>query len=774
MMGAKPKTFTKKSRAVHDKHAAEYVAATLHCLTACVGARRAAKARASAQGPLLFPNTPHTTIDNKLRAIKKLPVPAGGWTKETVSKALYPQQQHQGTTLLTLKEEGSLCQLILTHARTNKGGATRNMQRKYIRTTLRERARRAREGRDVVPLSVAAKLVVRQPSGVLKLPTDLWFSHFVDRHRDQGLRDTHTQNKDVQRVRSTDANTLEADITELVGDLTDLGITTPDGRWVAHPGADDDGKLGRTPGFCSRAKVIQTDEKGEFLFYDRDKARMARIKVTAAAGCPAFRVACENRERYTYVPWADATPRFLFAQVIFKGAQVMEQHLCWAAAESNCILLQYTASGQQTDETFAEAIEFCFEIRKIICHGHPIICLTIASITTDGHFSRKGALACAVAKRCHTEIQLRGAFKGGSSWITQMWDQIFAHYHNDIVKITESYVADHNCHRKNDYDVFKMTKKHILAATATQHAGGHAGWVTPGQLAMAFAVCGFLTSGVSLQPLLDNAAVQNSATKVTGDTRFARANTLPASATQAPTRPAAWRTPERLQGARRTTAAYFAARLAHAELERDSYKKSPQDIMEATAESLQLDPCQAATVAPVAQEIHAALDRGNKRAIKPPGANRGNATGLINRLQWFCDERADSKADRDAKQGRKRAKSDVLQELLVRYKRCQLSDACVCGADACVQDEYFCCRGCDDKGRAALQKSVCRKGHCEVGRNNPAAGKGPKHPPKRIKVEMAAAAVRADSEGRSVEGGQVVAGRDGTTHAVPVPPAAEV
>ena len=108
MMGAKPKTFAKKSRAVHDKHAAEYVAATLHCLTARVGARRAAKARASARGPLLFPNTPHTTIDDKLRAIKKLPAPAGGWTKETVSKALCPQQQCQGTTLLTLKEEDSL------------------------------------------------------------------------------------------------------------------------------------------------------------------------------------------------------------------------------------------------------------------------------------------------------------------------------------------------------------------------------------------------------------------------------------------------------------------------------------------------------------------------------------------------------------------------------------------------------------------------------------------------------------------------------------------
>ena len=79
------------------------------------------------------------------------------------------------------------------------------------------------------------------------------------------------------------------------------------------------------------------------------------MKWGGAAGDTAHAAVSENREGFTCVPWADATPAFLFAQVIFKGTHVMEKHLCESATHAP-MLLQCTESGQQTDETFAEAL----------------------------------------------------------------------------------------------------------------------------------------------------------------------------------------------------------------------------------------------------------------------------------------------------------------------------------------------------------------------------------------------------------------------------------
>ena len=90
--------------------------------------------------------------------------------------------------------------------------------------------------------------------------------------------------------------------------------------------------------------------------------------------------------------------------------------------------------------TFAAAVR-CLRLVHNKVHGnHAIICNSKPlMITTDGHCLRKGLLTKKACEDCNAEIQLRGAGKGGSSWLTQTWDMIFMKFHDSFVKIVGAY-----------------------------------------------------------------------------------------------------------------------------------------------------------------------------------------------------------------------------------------------------------------------------------------------------------------------------------------------
>ena len=705
---------------VYAAHAGERIRAVLHCLANDLGARKGLKATHPESTALSFPNTTRNVLEKALCTIKAAKQPKDYWTEATVGTALFPAgRQQESNHLLTVKEEQSLVDLIYAQAASSPPiYMSREKQRRAIRTTLAERRRRNKDaqGRYTVrPLSAAAQKVVDQPTngGKLKFPTNPWFVDFDKRHKGPGGVWGKTRvTKDVKRMRSTDRLTLEADIEELVGDAVDLKITDEDGRWIEHPGADNDDKVGRGAGYCSKARTIQVDEKGEFIYYDRDKGGAARCKYSAPHGCQPLKAAQENRECFTYVPWADANGKFLFAQVIFKGAAPMEGHVSELAGSmvEGCILQQYTECGQQTDATFAAAVR-CLRLVHNKVHGnHPIICNgEPLMITTDGHYSRKGVLTAKACKECNAEIQLRGAGKGGSSWLTQMWDMIFMKFHDSFVKITDAYTKSWEAKPgKDKHAVFTMSKRLIMTAVATMHYDGHAGWCTAADIVGAWATVGIGFFGISVKPLLANPAVSNVAPGKA--TQFKAVNTIP-SFLDTP-RVGAWKTPSKV---RHNTLAYHEAKGKWSAARIKELEINPTNVMEAQAEDLRLTAYDEHIVNLAAHDY----DRkgGARRQLKgvdPVGADvdMNTATGLINRSAAFCAKRkANADARCEASAGKER-KVDSVLALRDQFVKCEAAETCTCGEGPCVRKTHFYCKDCFKAGRPCTQKSACGKRAC--------------------------------------------------------------
>ena len=275
-------------------HAGERVGAVLYCLEASCGARKGVKAKGEGGAPL-FPNTTLNVLDEALRIIKNANKPKGHWTKATVGTALFPAgRQQELNYLLTAREEQSLSELIRARGATSPPTHMgREQQRRAIRSTLLERQRRNKDSRYTArPLSPAAQKVVDQASngGLLQFPTNMWFRGFQRRFKGI-IWEKVKVTKCVKRMRSVDPGALHAEIDELVGDAVTLNITDEDGRWIEYPGEANDDGVGPGPGYCYKARTIQVDEKGEFIYYDRDKGGAARCKYAAAHGCQPLQVA---------------------------------------------------------------------------------------------------------------------------------------------------------------------------------------------------------------------------------------------------------------------------------------------------------------------------------------------------------------------------------------------------------------------------------------------------------------------------------------------------
>ena len=178
------------------------------------------------------------------------------------------------------------------------------------------------------------------------------------------------ESRDVSRALATDATFLSDDLLLLKDDLESVGIVNSAGCWVVHE--VNDRKPGRVPGWTSRCRVIQCDEKGEFIHYEMTKGALKRIKYSVAKGMCAHMNVIENRESSTHVPCFNANGHFIFGQLISKGAGISEQHMCDAMTKAP-IVLQFSETGQQTTELFIEAKRMVAARIKFLFGDDPLI-----------------------------------------------------------------------------------------------------------------------------------------------------------------------------------------------------------------------------------------------------------------------------------------------------------------------------------------------------------------------------------------------------------------
>lgn len=207
-------------------------------------------------------------------------------------------------------------------------------------------------------------------------------------------------------------------------------------------------------------------------------------------------------------------------QVIFKGAQVLAGHLP-DNINGAPILLQYSEAGVQTGDTFKDALRYLHAAMRVRHNGDPNVCGLTIVVTTDGHASRYDYLVAVLCKELNIRLNIRA---GATSWVTQMWDQIFH-------KFTEAYtyhamimVRSFNLLKENQFAEFKMHKKTVLGIICHMHRGGGCTWATPGLIVGAFEKVGIHWHGIEVKQLLAHPQISG-AVKV--DTRFKSKAQLP-------------------------------------------------------------------------------------------------------------------------------------------------------------------------------------------------------------------------------------------------------
>lgn len=224
---------------------------------------------------------------------------------------------------------------------------SRNELRKVILRQLRYRNKCNGDSRYItVPLSGAAQEILTQRgTGKLTLPSDPWFNRFFKRHASV-IGETVKKTKDVARTAAIKKEDLKDDLIVLGRQCCepDIAIMTETSDGVFnYLESDNDAKIGRTPGYCARSRLIQVDEKGQvvhlsdylallspyvfvlpqFIWYDHKAGHFKFKRVAVAKGHKAFVPIVENREMFTYVPWATANGDVLFAQVSFQPLQCL-------------------------------------------------------------------------------------------------------------------------------------------------------------------------------------------------------------------------------------------------------------------------------------------------------------------------------------------------------------------------------------------------------------------------------------------------------------------
>ena len=589
--------------------------------------------------------------------------------------------------------------------------------RKQVQLLIREQHRRNQDSRYVSrPLTVAAEAILKQSSAAPHLPANDWFGRLFKRHPEAG--EGSVTSKDVDRTRCTDPNFLADDLSTLQQNLYDAGKVDKDGKWVKHPGPENDDKIGRSPGHISRAAVFQCDEKGQFFFYNVETGRLSRKKYAHAAGEPAVVTVVENRTCFTYVPWADVNGDFLCAQVIYVGAGVCASHLCEGLPDN--ILIQYNDKGQQDGDTYAQALEFLNKILIKKHDNHPLICgaNVVRVNTTDGHHSRKELVTLEASIRLSIHINIR---RGGGSFITQMWDQIFAKFGDMYQKLLFSLVAHFNASKTDPHAQFKMTIKCVNSIICQMHPNGAMVWATKGDICEALAKVGLPLHGIDLGLLLDNPLVDKPAA-LTAPSAPPGVDTQETPSSQVPPRLGNWSSPKHAPGLRNGSSEHLKRKLEFTEKDRDSYRHTPEDVAEAQLRMAQPSAYEEAMGRDMMARINDG-DDGSRKKLKV-GTVYGNISTNAELLEARRKARDQQDADRE-KDADKAEKSRLLRQ---KYALCSaLNAVCSCECDPCVVATYKYCAQCDKSNRYPLLKSGCNKQKCIQERAQAAedAGAGP-------------------------------------------------
>lgn len=280
------------------------------------------------------------------------------WTEELVKAAIFKKNggsdgSHTVRFMMTLSEELAFAD----HTAALLEPPTRNQQRLHIKQVLQYRLRQVNAGRNYQRLNKAALAVVNNLG--VALPSDTWFAGFYTRHSDI-LVEVGAEDVKVDRYAAMQEAPIIRDFEDMEKCFVARGMLKADGskEWKHTPGEFGDDNGTRTPGWISRCKTIQVDETGMFMFYNRQTGKLKRIRrAVAKEKGRAIIAANENRAHWTYVPWSDANGHVIMVQIIFAGAGALVGDIVKALEHKN-VLIQYTATGNQSGETFAEALRY--------------------------------------------------------------------------------------------------------------------------------------------------------------------------------------------------------------------------------------------------------------------------------------------------------------------------------------------------------------------------------------------------------------------------------
>ena len=442
----------------------------------------------------------------------------------------------------------------------------------------------------------------------------------------------------------------------------------------------------------------------------------------------------ETRELFTIVPWADANGCVLFCQVIFKNCQMTVGNIPDNLATAP-ILLQHTENAMQTGATFKEAVIY-LRARFNQMHAGDIDILgpednpKIIVFTTDGHASRYDLEVLDTCRQLNIRPNIR---KGGSSWLTQMWDQIFQLFSKEYLKIGMTIVKRFEAERENAHNYFKMNKRTVLAIIVTMFkTDGGCSWASAGDIVDAWHKVGFTWRGIDVGVLLSNPIVTGSAT---ADARFRRKKALPSPDVQSPQKrieiPDRVRTgsfqyyklqTEKLLEEKRLREQYDMTYFHH-ELTKLSARElvDSQEVWDAGRIGRDEFP---SAVVNISREE--GTGRIGAQETENGLSNINHVTGdildvvLQNGLRYVDAKRKRNEEKAQEIRTNKRRKEERL-DLLVKYLACKNNESCSCGSNPCIATTHHYCKDCHLGGRTAVQKKLCERESCPSGKANRAS-----------------------------------------------------
>mmetsp|Transcript_32213 Transcript_32213/g.97089 ORF Transcript_32213/g.97089 Transcript_32213/m.97089 type:complete len:795 (-) Transcript_32213:64-2448(-) len=635
-------------------------------------------------------------------------------TEEEVGNILYPARPYAQLHILDERHEEGLVAWIEAMSDQNMIVTSQDI-REHVANAVKSILKKNRDSRYTqTPVTTAAARVASQPGGKLSLPSAQWITALYKRHSDR-IWQFDQATKDVARTATIDPVKLAEDLLQVGKQCAqpDIAIMTEteDGmfRYVEYPG---DTKLGRDPGFCARCRLVQVDEKGQFIWYDHRTGQFKFQKVVARKGKKVVLPVSENREMFTFVPWADANGHLLFVQLIFQNAHVLSGHI-----PDNIhlapVLLQAADNGVQTGKTLAEAVKYLRAAVNKKWEGDEDILGTPGNAlpivyTTDGHASRYDVLQ--LNECLKEEIKVRPNIRlGASSWLTQMWDQIFHKFTYEYTRLGMMMVTRHNRERTNKYDVFVMSKRTVSSIVASMHHGGVPTWVKVSEICGAWEKVGFTRGGISVSALLDNPLISGAAAS---DTRFKKANGLP--------QPVGVRSPpqeemDTPEGMRRG----HNLRYLKFQVERLKAEKQRRLDFEETYfhyESRKLTAAEIADTEMIAQA--SAVQHGESLQLR---LTINSETGdILGRGGEYIKEKRKRAAEQQASEQEAKKKKLLQAELTAQFMKCS-SGTCSCGRPECMTKSLHFCQSCFMDGRPSVQKSQCKKEICDAGKVTKAA-----------------------------------------------------